>query len=243
MFGRKKNLTTIEETPVSEDGGNCTIMYEYNDAVIAPFVRWVDRELAAGRRFRAWHANVKEENKSLKVALAKTEAECEKRSQAQLARIAAMEIERGLLNQNLAKRIAEVSEFDVANIRLKRDLRQAEENACFLARDATGFMEQARKAEARAEAAEKRLREPLQVVERTIWRVRAKAAELAALRAVPPGTDPTVRAVEFWRAVRKLGVPVDQVKDFRQHLDYFEFFDFAELNVVGVGNTTVFEIG
>ena len=113
----------------------------------------------------------------------------------------------------------------------------------FVMRDAEGFLERVRKAEARAEAAEKRLREPLPVVERTIWRVRAKAAELAALRAVPPGTDHTVREVEFWRAVRKLGVPVDQVKGINQNKDFFEFFDFEELSLVGVFNTTVFEIG
>ena len=127
---------------------------------------------------------------------------------------------------------------------LEDSLRKAPD--CGTCPDAQRSYQESESWKKRAEAAEKRLHEPLPVVKHTIWRVRAKAAELAALRAVPQGTDPTVRAVEFWRAVRKLGVPVDQVKDVRQHLDYFEFYDFGELSIsspVGAFITTVFEIG
>lgn len=208
MFGRRDNMKTITESPVSEDGSECTFTYDYEDKGTAPFVRWIARELAAGRRFRAWHANEKARNQELATA--------------SLAAVAG--------------RDEKIAAQDVK-------IRDLEYKSGFVTRDAEGFLERARKAEARAEAAEKRLHEPLPVVERTIWRVRAKAAELAALRAVPPGTDPTVRAVEFWRAVRKLGVPVDQVKGINQNKDFFEFFDFKELSLGGVFNTTVFEIG
>ena len=65
MWGRRDRLTTVTESPVSEDYCDCSITYDYNDVVIAPFVRWVDHELAAGRRFRAWHANEKAVNEEL----------------------------------------------------------------------------------------------------------------------------------------------------------------------------------
>jgi hypothetical protein len=125
------------------------------------------------------------------------------------------------------------------------DWRRAEQRAETLAHDAQSFLNRACKAEARAEALEKRLSEPLPVVERTIWRVRAKAVELVVLAGVPPGADPAVRAVEFWRAARKLGVPVDQVKGVHQDKDYVEFLNFDDLapRPAAVYNTTVVEIG
>jgi len=82
------------------------------------------------------------------------------------------------------------------------------------------------------------------VVERKVWRVRAKALELATLAQATGNGLP--EHVEFWRAARKLGVPVDEVKDYKLNQDSLEFYDWR-LDCPQCSderyNTTVYEVG
>jgi len=82
------------------------------------------------------------------------------------------------------------------------------------------------------------------VVERKVWRVRAKAVELATLAQATGNGLP--EHIEFWRAARKLGVPMDEVKDYKLHQDSFEFYNwsFDDPSTLSVCyNTTVYEVG
>lgn len=233
MFGKKK-VTKVRRTelPLICDGAPITVDYDPN-AEIAQYVGWVAKEIDAGVQYRAqarhWEAEADRrsaENAKLKAHVDKAEAAIKQ------------------LNADIGQREAQIEGW-------RAKVGAAESAFAGVSRDAQSFLDRARKAEARAEAAEKRLAEqPLyaraakapEVVERKIWRVRAKAVELAALAEFKPG-DGLREQAEFWRAARKLGVPVDEVKYYALHQDVMEFYSWAGEPAGCSFNTMVYEIG
>lgn len=231
MFGRKK-LATIQLDPVREDGGTRNLTYDTAKPIHMRFIQWVDNELRAGRQFR-------EENKKLRKACDILSADTERLK----AHLDKTEAAIRVLNADIGQREAQIEGW-------RAKVGAAESAFAGVSRDAQSFLDRARKAEARAEAVEKRLAEqPLyaraakapEVIERKIWRVRAKAAELAAL-ADRKDSDGLCEQAEFWRAARKLGVPVDEVAYYTLEKDVMSFYS-GDYPAGSVFNTMVYEVG
>jgi hypothetical protein len=200
MFGRTptKTVELKRHTELTISGERDSFTIEYDpDAPVAAYIEWVSKELDAGRRYRMDLRRAEERAKSLR-------GECV------------------MLTAGINQRDERIKE-------LEGELRKAP--VCGICPDTQRLYQEVESWKSQSKSLEKRYAEcdaalksasrMPPITRRKVWRVcGAKGMQLIVLEGAT--TNP-VTASEFWRAARKLGIPVDEVGNHRIEKDVMVF--------------------